>query len=430
MGIDPGTRKSLHDEVAEVMKKHRVETRGHTYTKPASGVYDQQWLWDSCFHAIVNLHLDPDESRREIAAALSNQLASGPDAGMVPHMNYFEGGGEALWGTPGHSGITHPPMLAFAVREIARASGKRGGDQGADRDEDLSEDRGEDLGFAHEAFDPLYRYYAWFSRRRDPDGDRLVSIIHPWESGWDNSPRWDELAGFGDDDERNKHIRAQMAARLREMGFDSGRALQDGGFDVEPVDFNCVYAENLAALAWCADRIGRPAEAAALAGWADEVRRAVRQKMRDPGTGSYLDIARVGGAERHVAVKSAAGFFPLFAGIPAPDEARALVDRLTSDPFWPRYPVPTVSLDDPEFSADRYWRGTTWVNVNWFIVRGLVRYGFGDVATELAGRTAELVSAHGLWEYYDPLTGRGLGARDLSMSGLVIDMISMVDQMA
>lgn len=254
-----------------------------------------------------------------------------------------------------------------------------------------------------------------------------MSIIHPWESGWDNSPRWDELTGFGDDDEQNKSIRAEMAARLKTIGFDSRGALEAAWFDVEPVDFNCIYAENLAALAWCADKIGHASEAKALADEAGKVKQAIRQKMKDPGTGSYLDIARVNGTERYVSVESPAAFFPLFAGIPTRAEARALVDRLTSDSFWPRYPVPTVSLSDPKFSPDRYWRGTTWININWFIARGLLRYGFRDVAEDLVRRTAELVSAHGLWEYYDPLTGCGLGARDLSWSGLVIDMMSLVE---
>ncbi|MFZ5437013.1 MAG: amylo-alpha-1,6-glucosidase [Bacillota bacterium] len=266
-----------------------------------------------------------------------------------------------------------------------------------------------------------------FILRRRSDGSTHVSIIHPWESGWDNSPRWDELTGFGDDDEQNKSIRAEMAARLKTIGFDSRGALEAAWFDVEPVDFNCIYAENLAALAWCADKIGHASEAKALADEAGKVKQAIRQKMKDPGTGSYLDIARVNGTERYVSVESPAAFFPLFAGIPTREEARALVDRLTSDSFWPRYPVPTVSRSDPKFTPDRYWRGTTWININWFILRGLLRYGFRDVAEDLVRRTAELVSTHGLWEYYNPLTGRGLGARDLSWGGLVIDMMSLVE---
>lgn len=460
MRFDSGTRELLRERVAEVMAKHRVTAGPYAYTKPSPRVYEQQWLWDSCFHAIIHLDLgDPEQARREIKAALSRQVASGPDAGMVPHMNYFDGGGEALWGTSDRSGITQPPMLAFAVREIARRTG--------------------DMGFVHEVFEPLRRYYLWLAARRDPDGDGLVSIIHPWESGWDNSQRWDDLAGFGDDEERNKAIRNEMCARLKDVGFDSAAALAAGWFDVEPVDFNCIYAENLAALAWCARELGFAKAARDFDDRATRVRQAIRSKMRDPVTGLYFDIAMVDGVdgvdsdtagttentsgapgtadmadaadtagaqgtadttadtagtvrrvrvrmERHIRVETPAMFFPLFAGVPTPEEASALLARLISaQSFWPRYPIPTVSMEDPRFAPDRYWRGTTWVNINWFVMQGLLRYGFRDAAEDLARRTVDLVLQNGLWEYYDPHTGRGLGAKDLSWSGLVLDMVRL-----
>ncbi|MGE5593999.1 MAG: amylo-alpha-1,6-glucosidase [Betaproteobacteria bacterium] len=317
-------------------------------------------------------------------------------------------GGEGLWGTPDRSGITQPPMPAFAVREIALRTG--------------------DTGFVREVFEPLCRYYLWLATRRDPDGDGLVSIIHPWESGWDNSQRWDELAGFGEDEERNKAIRNEMCARLKDVGFDSAAALEAGWFDVEPVDFNCIYAENLAAMAWCAQELGFDEDAEGFDERARRVREAIRDKMRDPATSLYFDIARVGDEERHVRVETPAAFFPLFAGIPGPEEACALVDKLTSTrSFWPQYPIPTVSMEDPRFAPDRYRRGTTWVNINWFVMQGLLRYGFRDVAEDLARRTVDLVLQNSLWEYYDPHTGRGLGAEDLSWSGLVIGMITLAE---
>ncbi|MDI7246928.1 MAG: trehalase family glycosidase [Bacillota bacterium] len=409
MRLDSSERERLREMVAGVVKKHHVDIGGHSYTKPSSKVYEQQWLWDSCFHAIIHLDLgDSEQARSEIRAMLSRQVADGPDAGMVPHMNYFTGGGEALWGTPDRSGITQPPMLGSAVREIARRAG--------------------DMGFVREVFEPLCRYYSWLAARRDPDGDDLVSIIHPWESGWDNSQRWDELAGFGEDEERNKAIRNEMCARLKGLGFDSAAALAAGWFDVEPVDFNCIYAENLAALAWCAQELGFADTACDFAERARRVRKAIRSKMRDPATGLYFDIARIGGEERHIRVETPAMFFPLFAGVPTAGEAPALVRRLLSpSSFWPRYPVPTVSMEDPRFAPDRYWRGTTWVNINWFVMQGLLLYGFREAAEGLARRTVDLVLQNSLWEYYDPRTGRGLGAEDLSWSGLVIDMITLAE---
>ncbi|NNC01244.1 neutral trehalase, partial [Corallococcus exiguus] len=36
------------------------------------------------------------------------------------------------------------------------------------------------------------RSHRWWLTARAPDGLGLVSILHPWESGSDNSPAWDE----------------------------------------------------------------------------------------------------------------------------------------------------------------------------------------------------------------------------------------------
>ena len=41
-------------------------------------------------------------------------------------------------------------------------------------------------------FDRIMNYHEWFVKNRDPDNKGLISIIHPWESGRDNSPDWDE----------------------------------------------------------------------------------------------------------------------------------------------------------------------------------------------------------------------------------------------
>jgi glycogen debranching enzyme len=87
--------------------------------------------------------------------------------------------------------------------------------------------------------------------------------------------------------------------------------------------------------------------------------------------------------------------------------ADRLVTHLT-DPrqFWPRYPVPTVSLDDPKFDPLQMWRGPTWVNVNYLLIEGLTRAGYADLARELRRRTLDLIASRGdIYEYYHPQTG-------------------------
>jgi glycogen debranching enzyme len=95
--------------------------------------------------------------------------------------------------------------------------------------------------------------------------------------------------------------------------------------------------------------------------------------------------------------------------------------------FWTRYPVPSVALDepsfDPSFRSQAVWRGPSWVNVNWYLYWGLLRHDYLDIASELANRTCEMVLRGGQREFFNPLTGEGLGANDFSWTSLVLDLL-------
>jgi hypothetical protein len=37
----------------------------------------------------------------------------------------------------------------------------------------------------------MLAFHRYLLTARDPEKSGLVTIFHPWESGFDNSPRWD-----------------------------------------------------------------------------------------------------------------------------------------------------------------------------------------------------------------------------------------------
>ena len=95
------------------------------------------------------------------------------------------------------------------------------------------------------------------------------------------------------------------------------------------------------------------------------------------------------------------------------------------DKFWLRYPVPSVAATEPTFSARQtnlIWRGPTWVNTNWLLWRGMKQNGHSENAEYLAARTVEMVAAQGLYEFYNPLSGQGMGAKSFGWSSLALDM--------
>jgi hypothetical protein len=112
---------------------------------------------------------------------------------------------------------------------------------------------------------------------------------------------------------------------------------------------------------------------------------------------------------------------------------RRLVEEHLLDPtrFWLPVPPPSVAANERTFSMKdtfwglrRYWRGPTWVNAAWLVWLGLQRLGYEDIAAVLARRLIGAVAASGLREYYDPITGAGMGARDFAWSALVLELIA------
>ena len=74
----------------------------------------------------------------------------------------------------------------------------------------------------------------------------------------------------------------------------------------------------------------------------------------------------------------------------------------------------SVDVEEPYFKEFTYWRGPVWVNTNWMIYLGLLKYGQTDVAGRIKQGILELVTNHGFREYCDAYTGQGLGGKSFS----------------
>jgi glycogen debranching enzyme len=110
--------------------------------------------------------------------------------------------------------------------------------------------------------------------------------------------------------------------------------------------------------------------------------------------------------------------------------AETLVERHLRNPreFWLPWPVPSVAASepsfDPSFATGIIWRGPSWVNTNWFLVHGLQRQGYTDLAAELSERTLAMVARGSFREFFDPLTGEGYGAVSFGWTTLVLDLLA------
>jgi hypothetical protein len=151
----------------------------YAFTCPCSGRYKHQWYWDSCFHAIVWARTDPARARAE----LRTLLRAGRADGFVPHTAFWRA--HPRWRRAPFYATARPfgdtatasiqtPLLAFAWERVAAASP-------------------DEPAFATEALDALVAHADWLEHHRDPDGDGLLAILLPDESGLDDSPKYDPV---------------------------------------------------------------------------------------------------------------------------------------------------------------------------------------------------------------------------------------------
>ncbi|HET9909880.1 MAG TPA: trehalase family glycosidase [Anaerolineales bacterium] len=390
-----------------LLESNRIEIDGHSYTAPTLDLddfgrrdYANQFLWDSCFHAIIWRLIDHQKAQAELLSLLSHQVKDGPDAGMIPHCIYWHNGGGWLWSQSDRSSLTQPPLIAFAafmVFEYSKA-----------------------LEFLAAIYSQVEKYHDWFDRRRDPDHDGLVCIIHPWEAGGDAPPRWDKLLDFDSyDPEVGRATRIKMVEKLIRYSYDPIALAQHHGFHVESLEINGIRAADLEAMADIAMILDKPEEAAAWLRRVDAVRSGFRSRMIVDGLPYDLD----GMEEKPIPQANAGQFVTLFGGLPTYEQAQQLVQQLKQTNFWTAFPVTNTPTDSLEYEPDHYWRGNVWPCLNWLIYQGLRRYGFQDVADELAIRSFALLEQSGFWEYYHPQTGKGLGGQAFSWAAVMLDMI-------
>jgi glycogen debranching enzyme len=399
------------EKAEAILTANRITVDGHRYTAPSLDNQDfgrkdyaNQFMWDSCFHAIVWRWVDPIMAQDELIALTARQVQNGLDAGMIPHCNYWRGGGAWLWDTDDRSAITQPPLIGVAALLVYERSGDRA--------------------FLEAIYPKELAYHDWFDRRRDPDGDHLVALIHPWEGGGDALPRWDEPMGIQEfTHESGRSARHKLAEVIVQHHTDVAELTDVGTFIVEPIEYNAIRVADLEALAKIAQILDRPEESASLQQRANTIREAFQAKMVIDGLPYDLE----GADEAPIKMDSAGQFMTLFGGCPTPEQAAQLVEKLREPRFWTPFPVTTSPTDTETFAPNLYWRGNVWPCINWLIFVGLHRYGYDDLARELADRSFALLKQVGFWEYYHPITGEGLGGSGFSWAGIFLDMVAQAE---
>lgn len=385
---------------------------GSRYICPSWPHYKSQWLWDSSFHAIscASLGLE-DLAKNEIRQLLSFQ----DDRGWMPHQMYhnryqwydFE---RFLYGkgaSPRNSSLVGMPVLAQAVEAV---------------DNDI---------FTEEVIVQVIKFYKYFLEYRD--AKNIISVISPRESGRDASPEFDFFRPVAPKKYNliNKALDPVfvlwLELRYVRMGWDENKILDSNIFNVKDVVAHCIWLDGLYSIRKLLNKIKKPYLFNDLDGVIKEAHNALLKYSWDDEYRAFFPI-RVGYGK--IKRMSLGSLFPLLSEDLSKEKADRIVELIKNpNEFWTPYPIPSVPLSDLEFDGEStfpIWRGPTWININWFIIRALVRHGYKDVAREIAQSSIKMVSRHGYYEFYSPKTGRGMRVKDFGWSTLAVTFPEIV----
>ena len=404
-----------------------------SYTIPSSSLYPHQWNWDSGFIAIGYSHYDTEKAIKELQSLFSAQWKNG----MLPQIifnrkslgKYFPE--PDFWQTerspdsPDNyltSGITMPPIHGVAVLKIY----------------ENAKDKEKVMPFLKWIYPKLLLSHRYLYTERNINGDGLIHIRHPWESGMDNSPAWDSVLESVDLSEVNlpeykrKDTESGVSAEMRpsreyydyfvyllelfkKAGYSEKEIAKDCPFLVSGPLFNAILCASDEALIKISDIIGEPYKE--IEEWYELTARSIREKLyhQEQGIFDAYDM----NAKKLIALETASGFLPIFGGAASSIQAARIYEYLNSKSFCALhqgncFTIPSYDTQKEVFKRENYWRGPVWININWMLVHGLRRYGFHQRADSLAHDILELPMRFGFHEYFDSFDGRGYGSNNFS----------------
>ena len=413
-------------ETIEIAKEVLKNNRRSGYTLPTNNeLYPAQWNWDSAFIALGYSYFNLEYAIVELEKLISGQW----DDGMIPHI-LFHDNDESYF--PNHktwdcgnkipsSGITQPPIIATIIKKIV----------------DQNKLNQSQLKRVETIIKKLKKYLDWFFNYRDTNKIGLVSIIHPWESGLDNSPIWDSSLDKVKIEKNLKYERRDLNVsrssnrplkkdydgyitllnQFKKDKYNPSKIVNDSMFNVIDIGFNSILIRATKDLVEVAKKFNL--DFADLKNKISKSEESLIKFYKDEEQSFFsYDFKN----HNLIKVDAISNYFVLFANLQNEDINNKIINKLKEYNSQKEYFFTTVNPKDNTFEETRYWRGPVWINTNWIIYQGLLDKD-KNFSNLIKNKTLELLENKKFHEYYNYKTGDCLGANNFSWSAaLYLDL--------
>ena len=407
-------------------KKTLLGNRRKGYTLPTNNkLYPAQWNWDSVFIALGYSYFNLNFALKEINTLLDGQWKDG----MVPHIlfhntdtNYYPN--HTAWNCGNKirsSGITQPPVLASILKQII------------DKNKITKKQKLE----IKKIIIKIKKSHEWFIQYRDPNKTGLVSILHPWESGYDNSSLWDEPMNKVIIEKNIQYKRADnkvinpehrplnidydryvtIKNDLRKKKYNPKKIFRTALFNVVDIGFNSIFLKANKDLIILLNKFNL--NSSKIKNYVKITERNILKFFdKKKGTFFSFDLRN----KKKILVPSITNYLILFADINNRKINNVLIKNLKKHNLKEKYFFSSIKPNHKSFEEKRYWRGPVWINCNWFIYKGLKNKD-GKYSKKIKKSTIKLVEKKGFHEYYSCKSGKPMGANNFSWSAaLYLDL--------
>ena len=385
------------------------------FTVPSNNLYPHQWSWDSGWIIYGYCALNETEkAENELLSLLEGQWDNGLIPSIVFHnkesKDYFPGykywdlknKANKLTSVYNTTGIVQPPIHSHSCLKIY--------------------EKNKNVNFLKKIESKLFKWHKYLYDNRDIKNEGLVFIRHPWESGMDNSPIWDESLESIEineykysskridkhkvnEDERPTDITYERYMFLIELykkyKYDEKKISENCPFLIQDVLFNVLLLKSNYALLEIYKVLKYQDKIDIVSKWIDKTSNSINTKLFKNDFYYSFDLVR----NKLVDIKTITGLTPIILNY----NVELIKKNLNENFLNSCYKISSLDRSENVFDPINYWRGPMWINLSWLIYNGLQNNGYYDLADKIKNTCLNQIETHGFYEYFNSVEDNGCG---------------------